>query len=568
MIAVEPSRHGKRGPDRQPRKRRGSVPNPAVIAMRERTERARREEAADPERFPELLRRYFDFDPMPFHSELIHQMFMGGRWVVNLPTDHGKSICTSYLFPILSLMNEPDESHIICGANENDSKSWVQTIQRALEGFDPNSAALIADYPWIAKPKLDVKHSWSTRTLTVAGRTRNNRNPSVLAVGAGSADIRGRRGKLIMDDIEGQKHRNSPRERALLMDWIKLECVRCFEDVHESDRPLLLACGTPFDVDSIYFSLERTGWEVLRRMVFTDPQPWRSSNPSDHKDSMLWPAKYAKVQKQWKDLNKSQFSIAYLMDPTEGNPNRLTIQQIEALTANANEPGAESKTFVSLDAASGSSQGRADYAGLAVVKINWPRDDKLPEVKVLRAVASRDGLFEQIHLAAELAHGFGTTEGGVLRPLEVIYEVDGLGAVYGNAFQHLAPQLRLIRSRTRDYRFDTEMGITIIRTLVRDERLKIPIEESESEGMTALKAEIRDLGGAGHDHISAAIWFVVRWLYAQVRGGGLPRVVNGWGAPAVLQRRDYVDREPLTEAQVAAPVNGWAPITPYRRFNR
>src|SRR5215472_7520850 len=208
------------------------------------------------ENIPEICKEYFGWELQEFHLEALQAMFEGGYLIVNWPTDHAKSTMGCFLFPLLSLMENPDETHIICGANINDSKRRVQALTREIE----TNKALVRDFPWIAKPEDKVGRVWATTQFNVAGRTLNKPNPSVLAAAVGSNDVKGRRGKLLMDDIEGEDARWSPLKRQQLYSWLALEAWRCFEDRHETTRPLLCLLGTPFDVDSIYFRMEAQEW--------------------------------------------------------------------------------------------------------------------------------------------------------------------------------------------------------------------------------------------------------------------------------------------------------------------
>ena len=80
------------------------------------------------------------------------------------------------------------------------------------------------------------------------------------------------------------------------------------------------------------------------------------------------------------------------------------------------------------------------------------------------------------------------------------------------------------------------MGLTVIRTLVKQHLLKVPESQLDSEGMQALLREVRDLGTSAHDHIACSVWFVIRWLYDQVRAYNGPALVSsntgrlGWGS--------------------------------------
>ena len=89
---------------------------------------------------------------------------------------------------------------------------------------------------------------------------------------------------------------------------------------------------------------------------------------------------------------------------------------------------------------------------------------------------------------------------------------------YTNNFSHLRREVRLVPVyTTQGNKFDNEMGLTIIRTLIQSEKLKVPLSQVESEGVQAMLSEVRDLGTERHDHICCSIWFVVKWLYEQVR---------------------------------------------------
>jgi hypothetical protein len=517
---------------------------PAVIKYRELAERKLR--SSVPKRIPQLLRQYFHFDPMPFHVEILELMFKGGKIVINLPTDHAKSMLSSYWFPILSLMNNPDESHIICGANIMDSKRRVDVVRSALSpggfvGDGKSNEDLLRDYPWIAKP--NSRHiQWSALEISVAGRASNKPNPSLRAVSAGAADIRGRRGKLIMDDLEGNKHRSSPAERLKLYDFVKLEAIRCYEDAHESQRPLLCALGTPFDPDSIYFRLESQDWQV-RRWPYRVPE-----------GKYLWPAKKTKIDEFRKTMTKQEFAIAMEMDPSGGDSSILSYQQIAELAASGEAPvemdsavcmacsgsgrvmdwehgrlmwvrcqkckgqarSVKPTTLVVLDPATGSRQRKADYAGLAVIRVMWVIGDNLPRVEIMEAYRFTQGIYEQVKAACALARKY---------QCEVVYEANGQqGNNYAEVRRNLldsgdVPDVPWNRFYTTQLNknWDTKLDPTMMRTLLKERRLMVPESLQDDEGIHSFFTEIRDLGANTHDHILMAVWMGIRWTYENKR---------------------------------------------------
>jgi hypothetical protein len=506
---------------------------PRVAVVSERVRHSDRLMAEVPTKIPELLEKYFGFPAVPHVVKLLQWMFEGGRIIANLPTDHAKSITSTFFFPILSLMENPDESHIICGANINDSKRRLQTIQRHIVANTPLSKQLIRDYPWIAKPSKEVESTgWGQTQLTVAGRSVNRPDPSVYAAAVGSNDVMQRRGKLIIDDAETEDHKHSKTKQEQLYEFVVHAGGRCFEDSHESKRPLAIALGTPMHQNSLYFQLESEEWRVLRMPCYTVPYITIKSYDSHQnrygnnylKDEYyLWPAKREKVEEMRKKETFAAFSLKYLLDPSAGDPTRLSFAQIKRLLGDGEfNPEGEWLTLTSIDPAGGSGHRQADYAGISVVRIRWPRDAKLPEVQLLEAIKSEQGMIEQIDLAAELAAQY---------ECKIVLESDAIqGPLYRSVFQNRHPKAVILPFFTRSRKFDTEMGLTVIRTLVKDKLLKASADKLDSEGVQAFMREIRDLGSErAVDHLSCSVWFAVRWVYDQVRGYAGANLVGTMG---------------------------------------
>ena len=457
-----------------------------------------------------LCKKYFDWELENYQVEVLEAMFEGGYLVVNLPTDHGKSSLGCFLFPLLSLMENPNETHIICCANIADARRRVQALQLELE----TNKALIRDFPHLAKPTSRANRVWSSTAFSIVGRTLNKPNPSVVASTYESRDIKGRRGKLIMDDLEGEDARWSPVKREQLYGWLKFEAWRCYEDKRESNRPLLCLLGTPFDVDSIYFRVEHQGWKVIRYPVYTYEGMMLipSTDKVQFLKEYLWPAKEEKVERARKALRKLEFSVAYRMDPTGGDPTRVSSQQLQEMIAAAAQVSEEHAGYIALDPASGAQGPRVDYAGIAVVKIHWPPGEELPEVEISEAHNFSQGLFEQVHLCAQLHEKYG---------FPTIYERNAQqGQVYADTFRHLHPEVPLIGHYTsHQNKFDVSMGLSVVKRLAMETKLFVPPDERESDGIEQLIVELRDLQPPfkTHNHIAAAIWFAIRHAYEKVR---------------------------------------------------
>jgi hypothetical protein len=491
-----------------------------------------------------LLKREIGY--VPHVIDALQRMFKGGMLVFRWFTDGAKSKTGTFFFPIASLAAGPDEAHILCCDNFDDSKRRVQQLERELE----TNVALITDFPWLKKPtrtKTGSAPTWSKREFTISGRSVNRPDPSVYAASTTAGDVRQRRGKLILDDIEGKDARIRASVRKELYDFVKLEAIRTWEDRAESHRPLLCAMGTPYDVDSIYIKLpnEDPDYQVITVPAYTMSwdrfggythmklpdgtqsnmkTPWevRAKLIPDH--VYTWPRKRMKIAKQdpllGKGMTKLQFFLAYLLDPTGGDPMRLSSDQLQKLVEEATFGDKPDRwiTVVSLDPAAGVEE---DYCGISAVRIRWPKDDKLPDVQLLEAHRFEQGLFEQVDFAADLCWKYPETEEGQNqgRPCRLVYENNAMqGGTYRNTFRHKRPEIRLVPVYTGSGKFDTEMGLTVIRTLVKQNRLNVPESQIASEGIETFLTEVRDLGSEReHDHIAASVWFVVRWLWRQVK---------------------------------------------------
>ena len=497
---------------------------PGIIRYREKAERRLRE--AVPGQIAVLLRRYFDFDPMPFHVALLREMFAGGRFVRCWPSDYAKSTTTSFWFPLLSMMNDPNESHIIVGANLADSKSRVADLQDAIL----SNEALIRDYPWIGMPTSRQGRIWSTTQFNVVGRDRGGRNPNILAGSTTMKDIKGRRGKLIIDDAEGPEHMTSHTERMKLYNFIKLAAIRTWEERAPSDkpncspRPLAIAVGTPFDTNSIYFRLRDEGWDA-EFLPYINPETKRH----------IWPAKADKVAEQKEKMTSLQFAIAYRMDPTDGGKAGLSWEELRRRAREGEFIPADKQDFaatlISLDPASGSTGRQADYAGISVVKIFWPKEEQFPFVEVLECRACTEGPDVQVQIVQEIESRYPGAR--------IIYEGNSQQAGnYSAWFKQLAPELlpKLIRHQTtKENKQDITLGLKTLKSLLQMGRLKVHGDIMVEGGPLTLLEEVRDLGQTGaHDHIAASVWFVTYWAHLHHRYGKV-RIRNTFRRPPIAR---------------------------------
>lgn len=490
-----------------------------IIRYREAMERKLRSQLNSRDGRAVFGRRYLQRDYTGYQLDLLDDYFTGGKYVWMVFTEGGKSTVGCVDFPIMSLAQDPNEPHTIVCTSESEAKNRLRSIKYHLE----NNHELLRDYPWLKRPRRGV---WGATEINVDGRDSAELSQSVWACGRGNNQIKGHRAKTVFDDLEGKKSRDRSEVVEDMKRWFWTEAVRAYQTEGEAPRPLLAVQGTPFTVNSFYFDFRRReGWKVRRR-------PYQ--NPDG---SLAWPRLKPKIDGFKKEMDRLEFSIAMELDPTGGDPNILSLDQIDQMAADLKPMPDGAGMFVTLDPGT---QGGADYAGIAVVKYHWPVEDDLPYFNVFEPRAWYRDIYEQVQECRRLAHRFA--QGGT--PLQVIYEVNGRQKQdYGAMFQRFAPEIDLVPHWTNDLSKMDRNGFPIIKTMLRKGRLAIyasPSDADSVEGKDALLREIRDLGSSKSDHLIACIWFVFqhafqqdRWLKSQ-RSTPTYRVENG--VPVLIDR--------------------------------
>lgn len=514
------------------------------IAMRERTERQRREAVTGD--LQGWVLKYFGYEMLAFHRVLLEGLFSGGMREYMLPTEHAKTTYGAVIFPIASAAADPDARHIVGATNLREAQMRVKAIKSIIES---NAEGLTHDHPWLRRAPTKP---WTVNELWFqgAGATPGNINPSVTAIGRGARDIKGRRAKTVFDDLEGANEALTAAERDRLWRWLTLEAIRVFEDPAFFSRPLLALLGTPYDADSLYFRAQRAGFRVLK-------QPYRYPD-----GTLIWPEKRSKIAVLKRALASTPgaFEIAMKLDPMAADPDAMSYEEIreksQADATRIDEATGHFK-YTFLDPASGSTNRRVDYAGIGHVKIRWPRpvqqlahetieDVELPWVEVYEPRAYRLGIISQVKLLQQIRARYGGP---------VIYETNGPQATtYRRLFEAFAPECALIGFHTNERnKWDSRMGFQVVGEIAKAGRLKIfareHFDEDDGEedkdlfqggsasdellevqastagdvrdpGVRQLLYEIRDLADPkAHNHIVAGVWFAVHHSWEQRRSG-------------------------------------------------
>jgi predicted phage terminase large subunit-like protein len=198
---------------------------------------------------PDLLRhspfyfvnKVFGFRVDGCHEQMLEFLNNNKYGMLLCPRGHGKSKMAQGLVAWLAV-NNPDIRIIIVSDTDTKARLFLTTIKNILE-YSP----VIKEYYG------DITSSpWTESAITVAGRTRIQTEPTVLAVGSGSGKVTGMHSDIILlDDIESFDSARSELQRTRLKDWYKTTL-----------SPVLMAhgktivCGTRYHFADFYSMLD------------------------------------------------------------------------------------------------------------------------------------------------------------------------------------------------------------------------------------------------------------------------------------------------------------------------
>jgi hypothetical protein len=448
-----------------------------------------------------LLKIWFGWELVPYHELMLWAAFLGGYWDIMVATEHGKTSLLSLAFPILSLANDPEQAHILLGADEADPMSWLALIQQQLE----SNTKITDEFPWLKRPTGKGAPAWNAHELTVAGASteRLNRNPSVQALSIWTKNIKGKRGIVIADDLEGPEERESPAQAEKLYKRVTWASVRMIEDVTVNPRRAFINAGTPFFPDSLHLRLaDHHAFRTFR-------QPYR--NPDG---SLAWPSKREKIKELWALWTREQFLIAMELDPTGGRKDLLSVDQLIAMghQSGTSMGSKEGGLFICLDPASGSRGRRPDYAGVTLNRLSWRLGEVLPRIETGLCWIVRTGAMDQLRLVNSVHERFG---GRIL----IEGNSNQRGHYYwliSEFFPHLQPVVEYLYT-DEDKKLSDEMGVEVMIDMFKSGYWKLVSAKERvgriEEAKHALITEIRDWGTSQHDHLLMSAWLTLCWAF-------------------------------------------------------
>ena len=198
---------------------------------------------------PDLLRyspfyfvnKVFGFRVDGCHEQMLKFLNDNKYGMLLCPRGHGKSKMAQGLVAWLAV-NNPDIRIIICSDTDTKARLFLTTIKNILE----YSPVIKEHYGNV------VGNPWTESAITVAGRTKIQTEPTILAVGSGSGKVTGMHSDIILlDDIESFDSARSELQRSRLQDWYKTTLSPVLMSHGKT-----IVCGTRYHFADFYSMLD------------------------------------------------------------------------------------------------------------------------------------------------------------------------------------------------------------------------------------------------------------------------------------------------------------------------
>lgn len=297
----------------------------ARIDRAERLEKVRLEEAArldristlsvENRRVPNTIKEFVDtyftewqcpdcrthHEVPPFHTEISDAIRDPNerRVLINIPPYHSKSTVVTVWDTVMDIARDPNLRTILVSKSGPFARTFLFSIKEILtnpELYYGSQRSLIEDWgPF----KPEGQSIWSASEIYVAGRQSGEKDPTVLAMGAGE-QIYGRRAdKIKFDDIATLDNMKNPDRVASMMEWIDKEAL---SRIGKTGKAIWV--GTRVSPGDIYSVLGlRPGYRVIRYPALHD----------DATQSVLWPEHfpYEQVLIHRGEMRPADFQLVY-----------------------------------------------------------------------------------------------------------------------------------------------------------------------------------------------------------------------------------------------------------------
>lgn len=265
-------------------------------------------------------------EPRDMHPAMQYQRGSGdGSYtILNVPPAHAKSTCWTVGYSVWRIHRNPDIRIVVVSKTQVMAQKFVNQIQFMLTSstFAEMHAAFAPEGGW--KPtERGAGLQWREDRFYVRGRTANEKDPTVQALGIGSQIYGSRADLIILDDIEDYANSGQFEKHA---EWIAQDAFSRIEE--GSDRPgELLIVGTRVAPVDIYSHLRDNALDEDDQPFYTyfsQPAILEGATAESKDWEVLWPERITPrilARKRAAFTDQRRFQLIYQQnDINDNNP--------------------------------------------------------------------------------------------------------------------------------------------------------------------------------------------------------------------------------------------------------
>ncbi|NOS67966.1 MAG: hypothetical protein HOO67_06445 [Candidatus Peribacteraceae bacterium] len=221
---------------------------------------------------------YLGYDVEPFHMDWhnLAQDHVVIRDMLKAPRGHLKSTSWTISHTVHHVIQDRNWRSLIVSKTKGQAELFLSEIQDHLQ-----NEKLTDDFGVF----YDRAQTWRQDAITVLGRTKVMKEPTITAIGVGGSVVSRHVDEIILDDVVDDKNSQTEHQREQMRTWIRKTLL----PILEPGRKMMIV-GTPWHPQDVYQWLE----DRWNRIPPPERLRYRVSKFKSLKDdgTALWPAKY------------------------------------------------------------------------------------------------------------------------------------------------------------------------------------------------------------------------------------------------------------------------------------
>lgn len=317
------------------------------------------------------------------HQELCHflEREKNPKKLILLPRGAFKSTVITVGYTMHSLMNNPNDRILISSETFAQSKTFLSAIKTHIESND-TFRAIYGD-----QKKPDSV--WRQEELTVVGRTKVAREPSISVSGVGQTRVGMHYDKIILDDVVSNNNINTPEQIMKIIDHYRL-LLSILDPGGE-----LIIVGTRYSFADLYGHLLEEEKGTFAELI-------RSCYNQD--GSLYFPSRLTKkfLEAQRKSQGASHFANQYRNCPVDQDSAVFRTDWLRYYK----QPPQDLNIFLLIDPASTDNK-LSDFTGIIICGV-----DSKNNIFVLEAINNKSSIGSMVELVFEKVKEYGIHKSG------------------------------------------------------------------------------------------------------------------------------------------------------------